>query len=293
VLVVKIAPKGHGSLDRSPAELERLQKFAAQASIEELHTLFELLSTTEMRVRDSSQPIWMLEVSLIKLASLPPLLPLDALITRLESLERRLGLTTDGDAYEMPSLASAVRENITAVEHPSSTVVPKELSPSPPSALSGAVAQPASASEIVHKIIEGASSRPLGWILEQHCKMEVTDSSLEIIFHGNNRMAHELLHEDGTLGTLQQIVRGALGRDMEVRIIDAPTVKDDQGRAATNPTSPDANLFALTRAPIVRETLELFGGRILDVRYRTVSREAKDRPMSEDEMVSQEDVDDE
>jgi hypothetical protein len=43
----------------------------------------------------------------------------------------------------------------------------------------------------------------------------------------------------------------------------------------------------------VRETLDLFGGQILDVRHRTVSREIKDRPVSEDEMVSQEDGDDE
>ena len=46
-------------------------------------------------MRDSSQPIWMLEVSLLKLASLPPLQPLGALIARLESLERRLGLTKE------------------------------------------------------------------------------------------------------------------------------------------------------------------------------------------------------
>jgi hypothetical protein len=43
---------------------------------------------------------------------------------------------------------------------------------------------------------------------------------------------------------------------------------------------------------IVRDTVELFGVRILDVRQRSVSREATERPKSEDEMASQEDVDD-
>ena len=120
--------------------------------------------------------------------------------------------------------------------------------------------------------------------------MTVTDSSLEVVFQGNHRMAHELLHEDETLRTLQQIVRTALGRDLEVRLIDAPTANGDESRAITNSTSPEENLFSLTRAPIVRDTIDLFGGRILDVRQRTVSREIKDRPMSEDEMVSQEDM---
>jgi hypothetical protein len=292
LLVVKVVPKGHEGLDRSPSELETLQKLASQSSIEELHTLFELLTTTEMRVRDSAQPIWMLEVSLIKLASLPPLQPLGALVTRLESLERRLGLSSEHGAYELPSLGTAVHENIRAIEVSPATAsvvaTPETLSCSPPPNAPEGVDQPASPAEIVRKIIEGASTRPLGWILEQHCKMQVTDSSLEVTFHGNNRVAHELLHEEGTRRTLQQILRTALGREMEVRIIDAPTLNDEGGRTAPNTASPDENLFALTRAPIVRETLELFGGRILDVRYRTASRDVRDRPISEDEMVEDE-----
>jgi DNA polymerase III subunit gamma/tau len=293
LLVVKVAPKGHGGLDRSPTEFESLQKLASQSSIEELHTLFELLTTTEMRVRDSAQPIWMLEVSLIKLASLPPLQPLGVLVTRLESLERRLGLTSERDAYEIPSLTTAVHETTTASEASAATTKPTVLSPSPLAVPPDGVEQPASPSEVVRKIIEGASTRALGWILEQHCKMHVTDSSLEVTFQGNNRMAHELLHDEGTLRTLQQLLRTALGREMEVRIIDAPALNDEGDRAVTNTASLDENLFVLTRAPIVRETLELFGGRILDVRSRTASRDARGRPISEDEMVSQEDMDDE
>jgi DNA polymerase-3 subunit gamma/tau len=293
VLVVKVAPKGHGSLDRSPAELEGLQKLAAQSSVEELHTLFELLTTTEMRVRDSSQPIWMLEVSLIKLASLPTLQPLGALIARLENLEQRLGSPSGHELSETLSMVPAVHEGAPTAEASPATAAAAAPSLSAPSASPVAVEQPVSATEVVRKIIESASTRALGWILEQHCKIQVTDASLDVIFHGSNRMAHELLHEDETLRTLQQIVRTSLGRDIAVQIIDAPTPHDEVGRVATNTAAPDENLFALTRAQIVRDTLDLFGGRILDVRYRTVSREMKDRPVSGEEMVGQEDVDDE
>src|SRR5262245_27075320 len=68
VIVTKVAPSGQRFLDRSAAELESLLKLGSRATIEDLQTLFELLTTTEMRVRESSQPIWMLEVSLLKLA---------------------------------------------------------------------------------------------------------------------------------------------------------------------------------------------------------------------------------
>ena len=105
-------------------------------------------------------------------------------------------------------------------------------------------------------------------------------------------MAHELLHEDDTLRTLQQIAHTALGRDIAVRIIDAPVPNGDGGIAATSGPPTEESLMSLTRAAIVRDTIELFGGRILDVRQRSVSREARGRPMNEEEMVSQEDMDD-
>jgi hypothetical protein len=106
-------------------------------------------------------------------------------------------------------------------------------------------------------------------------------------------MAHELLHEDDTLRTLQQIANTALGRDIAVRIIDAPAPNGDgRGITATSGAPTEESLMSLTRAAIVRDTIELFGGRILDVRQRSGSRDARDRPMNEDEMVSQEDVDD-
>jgi hypothetical protein len=43
----------------------------------------------------------------------------------------------------------------------------------------------------------------------------------------------------------------------------------------------------------VRDTLAMFGGRILEVRQRTVRHETFNRPMAEDEMVPDEESDDE
>ena len=292
MIVTKVAPPGHGLLDRSPAELERLHKLGSQTTLEDLHTLFELLTTTEMRVRDSAQPVWMLEVSLLKLASLPSLQSLTTMVARLENLERRLGWASGGHIPEVPAIADGVHEEEPVVEaSPASLGSGVSVAP-PASALPAASDQPLSAAELVHKIIESASTRALGWILEQHCQIQITDTTLEVVFQGNHRMAHELLHEDDTLRTLQQIAHTALGRDIAVRIIDAPVPNGDGGIAATSGPPTEESLMSLTRAAIVRDTIELFGGRILDVRQRSVSREARDRPMNEDEMVSQEDVDD-
>lgn len=292
MIVAKVAPPGHGLLDRSPAELERLHKLGPQTTLEHLYTLFELLTTTEMRVRDSAQPIWMLEVSLLKLASLPSLQSLTTMVARLENLERRLGWASGGHVSEVPAITDGVHEEEPVVEASPAPLESRESMAPPASALPAASDQPLSATELVRKIIESASTRALGWILEQHCQIQITDTTLEVVFRGNHRIAQELLHEDDTLRTLQQIAHTALGRDIAVRIIDAPVPNGDGGIAATSGPPTEESLMSLTRAAIVRDTIELFGGRILDVRQRSVSRAARNRPMNEDEMVSQEEVDD-
>jgi DNA polymerase III gamma/tau subunit len=292
VIVTKVALPGHALVDRLPTEQESLQNLGSRTTIEELQTLFELLATAEMRVRDSSQPIWMLEVSLLKLASLPPLQSLNNLMVRLESLERRLGSISGEAISGEPVTVYGVREGGTPNDAPPAANTPEASASQPSAAMHSAIEQPASAAELVRRIIESASTRALGWILEQHCKIQLTDTTLEVIFQGNHRMAHELLHEDETIHTLQQIAQTALGRDIPVRIIDAPAPNGEMARAATSGPAAGESLMSLTREAIVRDTVELFGGRILDVRQRSVSRDARDRPMSEDEMASQEDVDD-
>jgi len=292
MIVAKVAPPGHGFLDRSPAELERLHKLGPQTTLEHLYTLFELLTTTEMRVRDSAQPIWMLEVSLLKLASLPSLQSLTTMVARLENLERRLGWASGGHVSEVPAITDGVHEEEPVVEASPARLESRDSMAPPASALPAASDQPLSATEIVRKIIESASTRALGWILEQHCQIQITDTTLEVVFRGNHRIAHELLHEDDTLRTLHQIAHAALGRDIAVRIIDAPVPNGNGGIAAMSGPPTEESLMSLTRAAIVRDTIDLFGGRILDVRQRSVSRAARNRPMNEDEMVSQEEVDD-
>lgn len=292
VIVTKVAPPGHALVDRLPMEQESLQNLGSRTTIEELQTLFELLATAEMRVRDSAQPIWMLEVSLLKLASLPPLQSLSALVARLERLEQRLGGRSGEKSPEVPVLAERIHEDEPVIATPPVTNSADGSVSLSSSVMPAAVEPPASASELVRRIIDSASTRALGWILEQHCKIQLTDTALEVVFQGDHRMAHELLHEDETLHTLEQIVHTVLGRDLAVRIIDdAPTSNGDGVHPATvGPT--EANFMALTQAAIVRDTIDLFGGRILDVRQRSVSRDPRARPMSEDEMVSQEDTDD-
>jgi DNA polymerase-3 subunit gamma/tau len=299
MIVVKVAPHGTAALDRSAAEVEAMQKLGAQVSLDELHTLFDLLSTTEAKIRDSAQPIWVLEVALIKLASLPPLRPLESLVARLETLEHRLGQTSLRPASppitERPSLSKMVRERGAPLEGAAlatDATLPPTTGTAPP--LAADLAQvPAAPADLVQKIIESASTRALGWILEQHCELRLTESALEIRFHGHNRMARELLHEGETQRTLQQMAHTVIGRAIAVRVIDAPEPNGREKPSTTDSPPAGEGRLPLPQSQVVRDTLELFGGRILDIRERSMSREATLQPLSADDMVSEEDNDDE
>jgi hypothetical protein len=106
-------------------------------------------------------------------------------------------------------------------------------------------------------------------------------------------MARELLQEGETLRTLQQLASTAAGRDITLRVVDAPEPNGDRAPASRHHAPAAENAVPHIRAPIVRDTLAMFGGRILEVRQRTVRHETFNRPMAEDEMVPDEESDDE
>jgi hypothetical protein len=240
----------------------------------------------------------MLEVSLIKLAALPRLQPLSTLLTRLESLEQRLGQGSEPATRWRPPSSSLVRESaaepasmVTSTPTPPATDEKLPVPSPQASYVSPDVSPPPT--DTVQQIIESASTRPLGWILEQHCTLQLTESTLEVTFRGNNRMARELLQEGETLRTLQQLASTAAGRDITLRVVDAPEPNGDRAPASRHHAPAAENAVPHIRAPIVRDTLAMFGGRILEVRQRTVRHETFNRPMAEDEMVPDEESDDE
>jgi len=293
VIVVKTASDIPGAVDRSPSAMEGLRKLAKQTSVEELHLLFELLTETEARVRDSAQPMWVLEVALLKLASLPRLRTVSSLIARLETLERRLGHALDQGDRLPPPLPSPAGDS-DASPGPSTTAAPNEASPpGTPAVLSPAPVNLPPSTDLVRKIIDSVSNRALGWILEQHCDVRMTETALEIVFRGNNRMARELLQEGEALRTLQEVARTASAREIAVRIVDIPEPNGERASEALQAPTTGDDLDSLSRTRIIRETLELFGGRILDIRRRAVSQDLLGRPMAAEEMTVMEEQDDE
>jgi hypothetical protein len=88
------------------------------------------------------------------------------------------------------------------------------------------------------------------------------------------------------------MARTIVGRTVAVRIIDTPEAKATGALATTDALPTKDDRLLLSQSQVVRDTLDLFGGRILDIRERPMSREVTVQPISGEDMVNEEDEED-
>src|SRR6202044_3901140 len=92
LVVAKVCGEGADRelLDLADEEVADVRALAAKADADDLQRLFQGFSRSFDEIARSGQPKTALEMTLVRLARRPPLLPLDELLSRLGDLERRL-----------------------------------------------------------------------------------------------------------------------------------------------------------------------------------------------------------
>ena len=91
VLILKVDPDGADLVALSSEDLARLKAQGAGWSQDDVLRLLKLASEASWPMRDSPQPLIHLEAAIVQMATLEPGDTLAELLTRLESLEKRLG----------------------------------------------------------------------------------------------------------------------------------------------------------------------------------------------------------
>jgi len=86
LILVKVSEHPEGLIELSPEELEGLKKQAGRFEFEQLNHLFSLLLKGEEEIAQSTFPRTMLEITLIRMATLRSILPLDEILKRLEEM---------------------------------------------------------------------------------------------------------------------------------------------------------------------------------------------------------------
>jgi DNA polymerase-3 subunit gamma/tau len=88
LILIKLSEHPEGLMELPPEELEGLKKQAERFQFEQLNHLFSLLLKGEEEVAQSTFPRTMLEITLIRMATLRPVLPIDEILKKLEGMEK-------------------------------------------------------------------------------------------------------------------------------------------------------------------------------------------------------------
>src|SRR4030043_978861 len=89
LILIKVSQRPEGLMELSAEELEIHKKQAEKFQFDQLNHLFSLLLKGEQEIAQSTFPRTMLEMTLIRMATLRPILPIAELMKKLEALENK------------------------------------------------------------------------------------------------------------------------------------------------------------------------------------------------------------
>jgi len=310
LVVARVSPAQPASpslkdlLDLADEEVRDVVDLAARAEADDLSRLFQGLSRAFDDIVRSGQPRMALEMTLVRLARRPPLLPLDELLSRVADLERRLGAGAPagplprggggGGGRGAHAYAPSISPTVAVPE----SVVPRTRGAlalvDPPKTHSLEVAPPAhrplenggpvvvsmpiaavAASDVDawRAILERvrATRPPLASVLEHAIPIEISSSRVTIGFDAAAAFLASRAGEPDALELLTREVRGHFGAPTQVELRSSAQPSNG-GRtvAAIDADRRSADLAkareAVERHPLVQEAIRLFGAQLRDVR---------------------------
>ena len=279
VLLVKLAPAEspllHGVL---PEELERLRALAGALSEEDLLRALDLLNRAEAELRNASDPRVALDLVLLKLVQMRRLLPFAEVVAR---VERLLGNAPAGAPPARPAvLPVALTAPRPAVSRPPAPAPPppRPARPSPieePPPDPGPAPAPAhggAAEALLATMIALCSGRPslAAPLRSAAARLEGDTLVVEV---PPDFLAFGTMHAD----EYRDLAKKAAGKNLQVRISPGGRPPADAPEGPSSPPPEEERLQKLRQAvekePAVREALDLFDGRVVDVREAKASRE--------------------
>jgi DNA polymerase-3 subunit gamma/tau len=281
ILLLKVAP-GESALVAQvvPEERERLRPLAAALSEEDLLRVFEVLAKADTDLRLAQDPRVTLEMALLKMVQMQRLLPFADLVARVERLAGGVPAAAPpvAPAVTLPSAPSRVPVGSSMEASPSrapaaAAPVPSAPPAAAPSAAAAAsvtatpsVAAPAMPADSAHGVLQAmmaqAQARPsLAQPLRSASAREEGD--VLVLEFAPDFSVFAGLHAD----EYRDLARKASGRPLKVRIASSaatPAAAETEGSDADRRRQ--RLLDEASREPAVQEALDLFGGRVVDVR---------------------------
>ena len=274
ILLVKLAPPGSPLLAPIlPEELERLRGLAEALSEEDLLRGLDVLTRVEGELRSATDPRVALDLALLKLVQLRRLVPFAELVAR---VERLLGGAPAG-SLPAPRAAASPAPAASRVA-PSAPAAPRPAPSVPARTEEPAVevphrAAPAGSPEaLLQKMIGLCQGRPslAASLRSATARLEGETLVVEV---PPDFLVFGTMHQD----EYRDVAKKAAGRNLHLSIVAASAPPPDAAGAVEGPPPEEDRGQRLreeaAKEPAVQEALDLFDGRVVDVREAKASRE--------------------
>ena len=286
LLLIKVAQHPEPLIELAEEELEILKKQAEKFQLDSLNHLFNLLLKGEEEVAQSTFPRTMLEMTLIRMATLRPMLPIDDILKKLEGWTRGEAGSSGMDRERPPS----VRESPKGLEKmPSSPErAEKQKVPTPEKEVSISVPTSQPSAKLTEGAQEGgepqdvregvwrdlvdftrARNPVLGSFLTFGDLIHLSEDKIEIGFEKDS-FHYERIIEVENRKLLEQICRDYLKKETKVVLSPLGQGVRPRGRGNFEAAQPMPNSREkrvekeILENPVVQEALRLFSGKIVD-----------------------------
>lgn len=282
LVVLRLAPNAEGLVEASDTELDELRELASRTDASRLRRMFRALVREQEDLAWAPQPFAVLEMALVRLATTSAGEDVQALLSRLDALERRLagsGSPDDGGAggtnrgpSPSPSRPPATRSAANAPPRRSEArsvpvaeiVAPpsEEEAPSPAPEALAATPDPG-ALPLLDRLRALASERDraLGAALDGVTIVDRTETGL-VLGAAQAFAAHRL---ERRRTDLEAVCARLFGRPMRV-VVKGPADGTRAGAAAADDEAMRQRRREALAHPAVNAALEILGGEVIEIR---------------------------
>jgi DNA polymerase-3 subunit gamma/tau len=283
LILLKVTPHPEALIELAEEELEGLKKQAGKFEFDQLNHLFSLLLKGEEEIAQSAFPRTMLEMTLIRMATHHPVVPIDQILKKLEGWEKGQGPPATGGEgrggplplqREKPKKTGLKAEALQPREIPLvETVEPSGETPEleePPDEAGVEEESPEGNGEVWKELVSFARGRNpiLGSFMAFGDLVSISGERIEIGFEKGS-FHYDRMLEPENRKLLEQICRDYLKKETKVVISSLNPGSRPKGREmnATGGAGvrerENGGEAGTGKDPVIQEAIRLFDGKII------------------------------
>jgi len=283
LLVVKIEGGGSPALTVPEHEIQDFMEQATTVSFEDLHRLFQILLRGEELMARSPFPKVVLEMTVVEMARLDALLPVEEILARVEQLEgalSRRGLDPEGSpSASGPKIVSEEARKGGRESKGSEEI--KDSGGPAENATETSNESEGESGEVDEEAVkqwEGflafvrGENPVLASFLTQGHPVRIDDACLEIGFVKGS-FALDRVSEGGTFQSVEEFAQRHFKKTLQVRVTPTTGAKNAKTHGKPSPPDGETDLARHLKkeamgSPVVQDAVEIFQGRVVEVKVK-------------------------